>query len=196
MSYLEIGRITIPAIWIIVIGAVFISSFLYRVALKEKVGEWVGNAFFTYILVWKLSYILFNFSLVSQMPLSIVYFNGGIKGHFLGILAVIIYVIVVAKKKPRLYMEVPYFLLLFFATYEFMNNLANENIIIAIVFLVIIIIQIVLHRKKAEWIREAFTLLFVVQLLLVTINDSISSITALTFIGFYLLSMWIKFFGE
>ncbi|WP_431028722.1 TlpA family protein disulfide reductase [Lysinibacillus sp. LZ02] len=83
MSYITIGNATVPALWISVVAALLVLSLLYRKDLQIKA---LNDAVFTYVLVWKLSYIPLSFSAFIAAPLSVLYFHGGYIGHILGVI--------------------------------------------------------------------------------------------------------------
>ena len=84
MTYIDIGNATIPALWISVIVALLLLSFFCR---KNKRVKDLTDVVFTYVLVWKLSYIPLSFSAFIAAPLSVLYFSGGQIGHILGVIA-------------------------------------------------------------------------------------------------------------
>lgn len=88
MTYLTIGQVNIPITWIALFIAVFYSDFRMRDKASEttKLMEYL---LYLYLIIWKLSYVVFSASDFVQAPLSLLYFDGGIRGHFLAIGAVV-----------------------------------------------------------------------------------------------------------
>ena len=84
MTYIDIGNATLPALWVSVVVALLLLSFFCR---KNKRMKDFTDVVFTYVLVWKLSYIPLSFSAFLAAPLSAVYFSGGQVGHVLGVIA-------------------------------------------------------------------------------------------------------------
>lgn len=84
MTYIDIGNATIPALWVSVVVALLLLSFFCR---KNKRMKDLTDVVFTYVLVWKLSYIPLSFSAFIAAPLSVLYFSGGQIGHILGVIA-------------------------------------------------------------------------------------------------------------
>lgn len=87
MTYIDIGSATLPALWVSVIVALLLLSFFCR---KNKRMKDLTDVVFTYVLVWKLSYIPLSFSAFLAAPLSALYFSGGQIGHVLGVIAGVI----------------------------------------------------------------------------------------------------------
>lgn len=86
MTYFQLFGISIPALWIAFLAAAFL--------LSLKLDGWFSNAIVIYVIIWKLSYILFYWESI----LGLLYFNGGIKGHWLGLFVATIYIILLAPK--------------------------------------------------------------------------------------------------
>lgn len=84
MTYIDLGNVTVPALWGSVVVALLLLSFFCR---KNKRMKDLTDAVFTYVLVWKLSYIPLSFSAFIAAPLSVLYFSGGQVGHVLGVIA-------------------------------------------------------------------------------------------------------------
>ncbi|MGM9943931.1 MAG: TlpA disulfide reductase family protein, partial [Lysinibacillus sp.] len=84
MTYIDIGNATLPALWVSVVVALLLLSFFCR---KNKRMKDLTDVVFTYVLVWKLSYIPLSFSAFIAAPLSVLYFSGGQIGHVLGVIA-------------------------------------------------------------------------------------------------------------
>ncbi|MCM3587393.1 hypothetical protein M3182_16775 [Mesobacillus maritimus] len=186
MHYFQIGSLSLPAIWLAVLIALFASSWLHRIQSGEKVGEWYWNGFFLYFLTWKLSYILFNFLLFLDMPLSIVYFNGGTYGHFLALALLSIYFIFLAgKKHPSIYKQASQLVLFFIILYEVTIHLLNQQWMQAILHIMIFVSLLaflqVRKKSKQERLPTEFLLLFLmVEILILSFSISILTIGPLT----------------
>ncbi|MCH4827298.1 hypothetical protein [Planococcus halocryophilus] len=173
MSYVPIFHLTIPAIWVSVLIAAALTNFLLRFALKEKPGDWLWNAVSLYILIWKLSYILFNFENFLEMPLSILYFNGGLYGHLLGIVLVIVYLTVTLIKQPKLANQPVFAWLLFFVSYQAVLQIFENNVLEAIFHSLLLIVSILAIRylvKRADVPTDLLlAALFTLELLIVSV---------------------------
>ena len=94
-----IGNTTVPSSWIALIGAFVVAYFALRFRFGKQISAVLIDSVFYFILVWKLSVIVTDFGNVIKAPLSIIYFNGGRIGFFLGLLAVGVTLLVELKKK-------------------------------------------------------------------------------------------------
>nr|WP_251047629.1 hypothetical protein [Planococcus sp. ISL-110] len=103
------------------------ASLIMRWVIGDKIGEWYWNAVPLYILVWKFSYILFSFEHFLDMPLSLLYFNGGLYGHLLAVALVSIYLALAQKKQAELARQAPVAWLLFFLAYQLILQSVENN---------------------------------------------------------------------
>lgn len=150
MSYIPIFHLTIPAVWVAVLLAAAVVKLFMRFFTGEKIGEWYWNALTFYILTWKLSYSLFHFENFRNMPLSILYFNGGLYGHFLGIVVVSIYLIMAQKKQWKVAKQSVFSWLLFFLSYQAILQSFEKNVVEAILHTLLLIISILAIRFLAK----------------------------------------------
>lgn len=92
MTYLTIGQVNIPVVWLAFFVAIFYADYRNRKG-DATTNKWLERLVYTYIGVWKLSYVLFSWSDFAKAPLSLVYFDGGLKGHLLALggLTIIVY---------------------------------------------------------------------------------------------------------
>ncbi|MDQ0273942.1 hypothetical protein [Cytobacillus purgationiresistens] len=101
MSYVQIGNTSISLTWVAVLVSFFLVIILYRLITHNKVSDWFGNSLFLFFIIWKLSYIPLNFKLFIDTPLSIIYFNGGLKGLIFAVVTVTVYLIYLSKNKAK-----------------------------------------------------------------------------------------------
>ena len=94
MKWYTIGPLSFPASWAAIGTAFLLTSLYFVIQRKKAVADDMGNAFFIFFLIWKLSVILLQFSTVIKNPLMILYFNGGWKGYALGMAGAFIYLCV------------------------------------------------------------------------------------------------------
>lgn len=183
MSYFNIGSLTIPAVWLAVLLSLFMTSLLYRFASGRKLEDWYWNSFFLYFLVWKLSYALFHFKMAIEMPLSIVYFNGSTKGHFLALVSLSVYLIYIAGKKHQTVFRDAFKVYpLFFIGFEVTKYALETNFPAAMASLALLIGYAVFLKKKNECFSiKAFTFLFLFELLIISFFQPILSLEILTF---------------
>ena len=175
MTYVPIFHLTVPAVWIAVLLGAAAASLIMRFVLRNKTGEWYGNAITLYILVWKFSYILFNFDYFIDMPLSILYFNGGLYGHLLGIVLVTGYLVLAQKKHADLARQAPFAWLLFFLSYQTILQSLENNVVEAALHALLLVVSILAIRLLAKRADVPTGLLLV---LLFTFELLISSLFA------------------
>lgn len=84
-QYYPIASITMPSSWIAFIAGFIVTYLFIRLYFGKVHGARVGDLFFYVVIVWKLSVILTDFSMVMKNPLSILYFHGGMFGWILGL---------------------------------------------------------------------------------------------------------------
>lgn len=101
MNYITIGRFTLPADLLAAFAAIFLGAMVYWLKERKSIGDWYWNSFFLYIAIYKLSYAIFNFRLVMDTPLSLLYFNGGLRGQVLAFLGIALYLFLLARKKEN-----------------------------------------------------------------------------------------------
>ncbi|MBM7648782.1 hypothetical protein JOC78_001728 [Bacillus ectoiniformans] len=91
MKWFTIGSLTLPASHLALILAFIAGGVFARLRYGKECADIYSNAVFLFIAVWKLSVVLFSFSLVLQAPMSLIYFNGGVKGVWLALLMNLLY---------------------------------------------------------------------------------------------------------
>ena len=97
-EFFLIGNTTVPSSWVALIGAFVVSYFALRLRFGKRISGVLVDSIFYFVLVWKLSVIVTDFENVIKAPLSIIYFNGGMIGFYLGLLAVGVTLLVELKK--------------------------------------------------------------------------------------------------
>lgn len=122
--------------------------------LKESLDITV-NSLFIWGGVWKFSVIIFDFPTVKSQLLAIVYFSGGTKGFFLGMMISVIYLIIKAKKKD-LWTPLSEVILLWGTVgnglYVLLNGYVNEeNILTLIAYAFVLMLFLIwLWEKNTE----------------------------------------------
>lgn len=115
------------------------------------------------------------------MPLSIVYYNGGTKGHMLAVAILSLYLLFIAGKKK----EMAQVSLLYFICYETVINILEQDwiemIIHSIVLLGYLFTLYILNRKKTLLFNQLFTVFILLELFVFSLFHSILSLEALTF---------------
>lgn len=86
----SIGSFTFPASWAAILFSFFV-TFLFLYFWHKRLSDWYSNAIFYFLIVWKLSIIIVDFQTVIQYPMTILYFNGGVAGYWIGLVVVLLY---------------------------------------------------------------------------------------------------------
>lgn len=85
-----IGKLSFPSTWLAVLLAMLVTGIILYVQFSKAMASLYSDVAAIFILVWKFSVVLTDFSTVKQQPLALLYFNGGKLGVILGVLAVLI----------------------------------------------------------------------------------------------------------
>ena len=99
MKWYSIGAFTFPSSWGAIVIAFLVTGIFLKLYYGSKKDEWFGNSVFCFILTWKFSYILFNFPAFIKQPLSVIYFQGGRMGFWLGTAAALLYIFYRGKRE-------------------------------------------------------------------------------------------------
>ena len=85
MGTISIGGFPIPAYLL-----AFLVAYLYVDWKSKKLNstKQIDLLLWTYVGAWKLSYIIFYYDAFIQAPFSMLYFDGGLKGHIIGLILV------------------------------------------------------------------------------------------------------------
>ena len=185
MTLYQIGNITMPAVWIAILIALAISAAAWRIISGEKIGEWYWNAFTLYFLVWKASYILFNFEEFMNFPMSVLYFNGGASGHMLALAALAVYLWMAVKKHTGLSRDALPVLLLFFTGFEAALAMLEQQLTAAvlhsILFLSIAAFLYISRKRAIAGSTQIYILFVLAELLSLSLFQPLFSIEPLTF---------------
>ncbi|MDQ0230727.1 hypothetical protein [Metabacillus malikii] len=174
MTYIQIGIFTIPSAWLSAILALFLVASMIRLMMKQKVPDWYWNGFFLYVLVWKLSYIFFEFSLFLDMPMSLIYFHGGLKGHILAIGVVTGYFIIVVRKRVPLLQHSIHYILSYFIFYQGVINLLDMNFVEGGLHLSLSLSLLSLkYKEDLKFNMQMILLSTMVELLLLSVYQSL-----------------------
>lgn len=141
---------------------------------------------FTFLLIWKLSIALFSFQMVFANPLSLLYFNGGLKGYWLGIAAALVYLLFAEKR-----LSLPALIHLVLAwvltvtVYELVTGLLSNTpswmTVIHFIVNAAFFMLIMIRRNQEVWIFQLFILLICLQGLFLSVNGDLFSIPMATY---------------
>lgn len=82
-----IKSLTVPSSWIAVLLALILTGIVIWRVFGKETEDWYSDAAILFLLVWKLSVIVTDFDMILDSPLTILYFNGGETGLYLGVIA-------------------------------------------------------------------------------------------------------------
>ncbi|RIW39019.1 hypothetical protein D3H55_01310 [Bacillus salacetis] len=156
MKWYSIGAFSSPSAWAALAAAFIVTGIFLRLYFGKNNNEWFGNSVFYFILTWKLSIILFDFAGVIRQPLSILYFNGGSNGFWLGAAAALLYIFFKGEKRQLIIAW-----MLVVLVYEGASDfLADSGTMMSALILLIsfCLFYLLLKRGKAE----VWLLLFIV----------------------------------
>ena len=158
--YFTIGNLSVPSSWIALIVAFVVAYSAVRVRYGKKYAETLSDAFFYVVIVWKLSVVVTDFSSVIRSPLSLIYFDGGVVGFYLG-LAFMAGKVLLDSKKGRLMAGGIQALftgaVVVQAVFQVMMVLLNEGQLVVQVVTVVAFILFALFY----WIKSDGTFLFI-----------------------------------
>lgn len=174
--YVSLGQFNIPIAWLAFIIAIFYSDFRSR-KLDAATNKSLEQLVFTYLIVWKGSYMLFSWTDFLQAPLSLVYFDGGRSGHLLA-LAVIAGMLYL-KRQTLVWEAVWVYWARVVASYHIVSFGFQEQWLLAGVFLVVLLAT----ERYQHWV------LFAQLLLLVWLHGFFNSLTLV-----HLLTLLTVFF--
>ncbi len=187
LSFLTIGNISIPQIWVAFLLASFLSPLVIRIIERNSIGSWYWNVLLIYFISWKFSYTLFNFDMFLDMPLSVIYFNGGDRGHILALITITIYLALIAfKKHPKVHKDAGSVFLLFFITLELVMSFFEKNFFqsyLNVFVFITLLVLLILNKKKHKFsLTPWLILLSMVELLVMSFSHSMITIKPITFI--------------
>ncbi|OXS58485.1 hypothetical protein B0G93_11429 [Bacillus sp. V-88] len=165
-----IGSFTFPSTWGAIIAS-FILTFLFLYFWNRKASDWYSNGIFYFLVIWKLSVIVVDFHNVIEHPITILYFNGGRWGYWLGLLSLLLYIFV--KRADRTFRLVIAWMstVVFF---ELVFRLLESNILAGVSQFIINCILILFLLKKENdrdtWAIQLVIVFTLFQLLLHSVH--------------------------
>ncbi|ARF18255.1 hypothetical protein [Sporosarcina ureae] len=196
-QYYPIGSITMPSSWIAFIAGFLVTYLFIRLYFGKVHGARVGDVFFNVVIVWKLSVVLTDFTMVLKNPLSILYFHGGMFGWILGlVVAGLLMLRQVYKEKWKRIDKWSLLLALICwqAVYQIAMTFLNEGSIVVksatvLLFVAIFVLTWWSERKKVNTVSELAGVLVAVHFLGSAIQGNLLNTAFITtiFIGLF---MW------
>ena len=138
-----IKSLTIPSSWVAVLLAILLTGIIVWRKFGKETEDWFSDAAILFLLVWKFSVVITDFEMIIDSPLSILYFNGGSIGVFLGLS--------IALSK---------------LLWQFMRGIWQESELVAMLFSMVMLqslyqIIMVLLNEAAPWQKIVTVVLFV-----------------------------------
>lgn len=165
-KYFQIINLTVPSTWVALLLSFLITYLIVRVKFGKEAAHLTGDSMFYFLIVWKFSVIVTDFNTIIQFPLSILYFNGGRIGVYLGILAVATNLYWINKKRVIVQSERFSLLvgsILTLSTYQLLMALLNEGTfavrMITISLFAIFIVSVIIFTKQFQGMLKEFVLL-------------------------------------
>lgn len=138
-----IKSLTIPSSWVAVLLAILLTGIIVWRKFGKATEDWFSDATILFLLVWKFSVVITDFEMIMDSPLSILYFNGGSVGLFLGLS--------IALSK---------------LLWQFKRGILHESELVAMLFSLVMLqslyqIIMVLLNEAATWQKIVTVVLFV-----------------------------------
>ena len=171
-EWYSIRTLTLPATAIALLITFFIVWLILRLQFSKKWSELYSDAIFTFIIVWKLSLLATDFKTVVSNPITLLYFNGGTIGVYLG---VIVASLQIWRRRNRLQLEgedmtaYSWAIILTQSIYQMLVVLLNDNNTSSevITLVVLSVVTLVILWKLAAMKQALF--LYTVSYLIVAI---------------------------
>jgi thiol-disulfide isomerase/thioredoxin len=156
MEYFSVGTINIPIVWLAFFTAAVSLEWISR-RIDDSSKKNLDTLIWIYLAIWKGSYVLFFWDSFIQAPMSLLYFDGGIKGHMIAVLVLGLYV---WKKRKSLSTTVIWQLWLqFLAIYQVVFTLFTQQWILAAVWS-ILLAALIWKGYQQIWFLQALLLMW------------------------------------
>ena len=186
-EWYKIFSLTVPSTWIAFVLAAVITGIILYVKFGKEASSQFGDLVFVFIIVWKLSVVLTDFTTVIKHPLMILYFSGEKAGVYIGIISIIFYLLYLqVRHKPFLSNDaLIYSFISFYMIFAVGVVLFNQSTVLVIVQTLIVVIFIGWFMKKyKEMINWIPAFLLIYGALHVILKESIVSTSMITAIVF------------
>jgi len=186
LKWVSLGPVSVPASWAAMLVAFLITGTFLAISKKKATSDWYGNAIFIFIMTWKLSVIIFQFKMSIANPMTILYFNGGTKGYWLGIAGVITYTVLMKRRSETESFNNPILAwIMTVSAYELVIGMLDEGAIwltlsqfvINLLFLILIIFR----KEKSQWQLELLILFTCIQGLVYSLKGDFFSVPVATY---------------
>ncbi|PIC81598.1 hypothetical protein CSV75_07460 [Sporosarcina sp. P18a] len=196
-QYYPIGSITMPSSWIAFISGFIVTYLFIRLYFGKVHGERIGDLFFYIVIIWKVSVIVTDFSMVMKNPLSILYFHGGKFGWILGLVVAGLWMLrqVYKQKWKRIdKWTLLLALICWQAVYQIAMTLLNEGSLVVksatiLLFVAVFMLSWWCQQKKVNTVSELAGVLLAAHFLVSAIQGNLLNTAFITTICIGLL-MW------
>jgi peroxiredoxin len=182
MEYVTIGPLQVPLKWIFIGVSMNFSILILNVYLRKKgmehkqIVDDLWNGLFIFIIVWKLSLIIFEPKLVANSPLSLLYFTGGVKGIWLGFAISLLYTIIQFRKINIPKIVILHILSIFgitiFGMYQLISITTGTEFFLRLVSgLGAIVLSIVFMKPSVKQLKTFIIMAFLLGLMVWTVYD-------------------------
>ncbi|KUF35273.1 hypothetical protein [Lysinibacillus sp. F5] len=175
-EWYSIRALTLPATAVALLITFIIVWLILRVQFSKKWSEVYADAIFTFLIVWKLSLLVTDFKAVVNNPMSLLYFNGGTIGVYLGVIVVSLQI---WRKRHNLQFEkqdiIPcsWAIILTQSIYQMIVVLLNDNTTSSeIITLVVLSVLTIIILWKLAAMKQAL-LLYTVGYLIVALFQTL-----------------------
>jgi hypothetical protein len=183
MEWYRIFSLTIPSTWIAFILAAVITGIIIYFKFNKETSNQFGDLVFIFILVWKLSILLTDFSISIKHPWMILYFSGGRTGVYIGVIWVILSLLYrqIQHRSLPSHGALAFAFISFYSSFAVLVVLLNQASILDIVLALIAAILMVLFiMKYRETIHMVLPFLLVYCIFHLILRESIFSTSMLT----------------
>lgn len=158
MSFIQMGNVTVQTEWVAIVIALLLLIAVEKWVVRRE-STYFTDIFFYYILTWKLSYVLFEFSLFVDHPMSLLYFHGGVKGHVLGIIVAILYLLYKSyrKKESLDWSYLLFTFVIYFSLYQSTLLILTKQYVIGALFIGVIVFLL----YRARNFNNVYSFLFI-----------------------------------
>lgn len=166
-------------------GACLLTTIGLYILKKKSLADWYGNAIFIWLLTWKFTVLLFQFPLILAQPLTILYFDGGIKGYWLGLFVTGLYALYKIKYQSLRVSDIYQTWICSMIFYEILYAILNYGSFLWTgiqMFIGILFLVFVSKKNQFIWKEQLLILYTGVQAILYSVHDTLLSIPMVTYL--------------
>jgi hypothetical protein len=182
-EWYRVFSMTVPSTWLAFVFASILTALILYVKFGKAISNQFSDMIFLFIVVWKLSIVLTDFSTIIQYPLMILYFSGARTGVYIGVAWIILYLFYLIKKqKPfPLNNTLIFTFITFYSSFAFLVVILNNSSLLQIGFTLTLFFFIaLLMYKYKESIRLAILFLFLFCVLHLVLQKPLISTSMIT----------------